>query len=109
MQPETFANDSVFRVECDRCLDTGFLNQKSTTCIPDSMSEPARNYWRPVLDNSDFCNCEAGRSMLLVFRLESEPPECSAVGCFKPAVFNLQHASKQPLCEVHEMERETQP
>lgn len=105
---EPIANDAKFRVACVKCLDTGFVDRVSAIVKPPAMSWPAWEFWRKVLSFSDFCDCKAGRDNKLVFSIESAPPDCSAVGCSKPAVFNLQYASGLPLCEVHEMERKTQ-
>lgn len=95
-------------MKCGKCDGSGFVDRVSAIVKSPAMSRPAWEFWREVLSFSDFCDCEAGRCNKLVFAIESAPPDCSAVGCSRPAVFNLQHASGEPLCEVHEMERKTQ-
>lgn len=84
---------------CLKCLDTGFVNRASAIVKPPAMSRPAWDFWKRVLSFSDFCDCRAGKDNLLVFRLESNPPECSADDCEAPAVVNLH--GEMPLCEAH--------
>lgn len=90
-------------IKCVKCLDTGFVNRASAIVKPPAMSRPAWDFWRRVLASSDFCDCKAGKDTLLVFRIESAPPDCSAGGCEAPAVFGLQ--TNEPLCEAHAMAR----
>lgn len=85
---------------CKKCEDTGFVDRTGPLERPPAMSGPAWSFWRVALEYSEFCDCSAGKELLSVFRLESDPPECSAVNCLRPSVFGLRGES--PLCEYHE-------